>query len=173
MNEINVKIRKLQADAVIPAYATDGASGFDLVACEDIIIAPGGTAKVPLGLAFQIPEGYEMQIRPRSGVTLKTKLRVQLGTVDADYRGEVGVVVDNTMPSAEYYGDFFTIDNLPQHVGIYKEGTYIIRKGDRIAQGIIQTVPSAKFTIVDKLSDTGRGEGGFGSTGVKNAEVGE
>jgi dUTP pyrophosphatase len=87
---MNVKIKKMHPDAIIPSYAKPGDSGFDLVALEDVVIAAGQTKKVPTGLAFEIPDGYEMQIRPRSGLTLNSKLRVQLGTIDAGYRGDEG-----------------------------------------------------------------------------------
>ncbi|WP_407632928.1 dUTP diphosphatase [Bacillus velezensis] len=92
---MNVNIKRLSPDAQIPAYAHATDAGFDLVAAENVIIEPGWAELVPTGLAFEIPEGYEMQIRPRSGITLNTRLRVQLGTVDSGYRGEVGVIVDN------------------------------------------------------------------------------
>jgi len=109
-------------------------------------------------------------VRPRSGITLRTKLRVQLGTVDSSYRGEVGVIVDNI---AEYpcgnESRYLTyIDGLDYRTDgeIYPNDTYLIRKGDRIAQGIIAPVAAANFVEVDELSDTTRGESGFGSTGV-------
>lgn len=142
---IPIKVKKLHPDAVIPKYQTDGSAGFDLHAVEDVVIGTDGTELVRTGLAFEIPQGYEMQIRPRSGLSLKTKLRIANapGTIDSDYRGEVGIVVDNT-----------TV--VP----------HLIRKGDRIAQGVIQAVSRAAFQEVDKLTDTQRGDGGFGSTGV-------
>src|SRR5690625_4442372 len=95
---MNLSVKKLHPDAVIPKYAKKGDSGFDLVAVEDMVIEPGETKLIKTGLAFEIPEGYEIQVRPRSGITLKTKLRVQLGTIDSNYRGEVGVIVDNITP---------------------------------------------------------------------------
>ncbi len=172
---MNVKIKRLNADAVIPQYAHEYDAGFDMVATDDVIIEPGETKLVPTGLAFELPEGYEMQVRPRSGVTLKTKLRVQLGTVDAGYRGEVGVIVDNIegFIEAESIGNFVThIDGqrYPTPDGYhYYEGTYIIRKGDRIAQAVIKQVEHAKFIEVETLEETTRGTGGFGSSGVTNA----
>lgn len=144
---MNVNIKRLNKHAVIPQYAKAGDSGFDLVATEDVIIAPGETALIPTGLAFEIPQGYEMQIRPRSGISLRTKLRVQLGTVDSGYRGEIGVIVDNNH-------------------GV----KYRIEKGYRIAQGVIAPVASATFTEVDELGGSDRGEEGFGSSGVKSFE---
>ncbi|MFB7121683.1 MULTISPECIES: dUTP diphosphatase [Bacillus cereus group] len=146
---LRVKIKRVK-DVELPKYAKPGDSGFDLVAAEDTIIWPGETKVVPTGLAFEIPPGYELQVRPRSGMTRNTKLRVVLGTVDSGYRGEVGVLVDNTeIPKA---------DNMQAHV---------IEKGTRIAQGVIAPVVTAHFEEVDELSDSERGFGGFGSTGVK------
>ncbi len=173
VNDISVKVRKLHPDAVIPQYATMGAAGFDLVAVEDVIIAPGETKKVPLGLAFEIPVGFEIQVRPRSGVSVKTKLRISNapGTVDADFRGEVCVIIDNINPD-EYglAGDTFYLDGTKYKDGErhldYEVGTYIVRKGDRIAQGVLAKVPRASFVEVAELDETERGAGGFGSTGI-------
>lgn len=170
---MNVNIRKLSPDAVIPTYATAGAAGFDLYAAADVIIGPGQTVLVPLGLAFEIPVGYEMQIRPRSGVTLNTKLRVanSPATIDSDYIGEVSVIVDNITP--DIGEDVYAVQ--PLDGGVYAwdigqtfpVGTYIIRKGDRIAQGIIAPVTRVSFTETDEeLTQTERGDGGFGSSGI-------
>ncbi|MDR9792706.1 dUTP diphosphatase [Aeribacillus pallidus] len=171
---INVKIKRLHPDAVIPQYAHEGDAGFDLVAVDDVIIEPGETKLIRTGLAFELPPGYEIQVRPRSGISLKTKLRVVLGTVDAGYRGEIGVIVDNirSLPldeDNEVYltSELETIDGDYVKRGIYADGTYIIRKGDRIAQAVIKQVEQAHLVEVDELSDSERGEGGFGSSGVK------
>lgn len=170
-----VKIKLLNENAVMPTYGSEGAAGFDLYAAEDVIIEPGDTVKVPTGLAFELPPGYEMQIRPRSGVTLKTKLRVQLGTVDADYRGEVGVIIDNVSINA---GERRRVDVDTTYKLVHVDGTdsklgvmnkwpvYRVRKGDRIAQAVIQRLPSVDLVKVDTLGDTERGGAGFGSTGV-------
>lgn len=146
---LRVKIKRVK-DVELPKYAKLGDSGFDLVAAEDTIIWPGETKVVPTGLAFEIPPGYELQVRPRSGMTRNTKLRVVLGTVDSGYRGEVGVMVDNTERPISL--------NMQAHV---------IEKGTRIAQGVIAPVVTAHFVEVDELSDSERGVGGFGSTGTK------
>ncbi|ETB71292.1 dUTP diphosphatase [Bacillus paralicheniformis] len=187
---MNVNIKRLSPDAQIPQYAHASDACFDLVATEDVIIEPGETALVKTGLAFEIPEGYEMQIRPRSGITLKTKLRVQLGTVDAGYRGEVGVIVDNieqkehkierfsvnyTVRTDTCYRTvegalFDTIEGAPENFRWMPIGTYLIRKGDRIAQAVIKSVEQAAFTEVTELGDSDRGAGGFGSSGVKGAK---
>ena len=185
----SVKVKRLHPDAVIPKKAHVHDAGFDLVAVEDTIIEPGETALIKTGLAFELSPGYEMQIRPRSGVTLKTKLRVQLGTVDSNYRGEVGVIVDNVSDKEVYiedgvneYGEMY-VSNRYAHDRIlinidgtkdirideaYLRNTYIIRKGDRIAQAIIQRLPDAELAEVEALGDSERGAAGYGSTGVKS-----
>lgn len=176
--KVNVKIKRLNDAAIIPQYAHEYDAGFDLVATEDVIVEPGETVKVPTGLAFELPPGYEMQIRPRSGITLKTKLRVQLGTVDCGYTGEVGVIVDNIAQKTYTTEDFrfneevdYVVKTIANDTdtthGYHPVGTYIIRKGDRIAQAVINRVESAHFQEVAQLSETTRGAGGFGSSGVK------
>ncbi|CAF1897322.1 Deoxyuridine 5'-triphosphate nucleotidohydrolase [Bacillus subtilis] len=167
---MNVNIKRLSPDAQTPAYAHETDAGFDLVAAADVIIEPGETACVPTGLAFEIPEGYEMQIRPRSGITLKTPLRVQLGTVDAGYRGEVGVIVDNIaeeFDAATVYARRVDGEKVDSPNGLFVlENTYIIRKGDRLAQAVIKPVEQPVFTEVNALGDSDRGADGFGSSGV-------
>ncbi|MFB5588494.1 dUTP diphosphatase [Bacillus cereus] len=164
-----VKIKRLHEDAVIPKYAKPGDSGFDLVAVEDVIIEPGETNVVKTGLAFEIPPGYEMQIRPRSGISRKTKLRVVLGTIDSGYRGEVGVIVDNVWHVTDRSTPRFQlIDGRSEYAGgvHYDKGTYIIRKGDRIAQGVLTAVGHTTFEEVEELTESERGEDGYGSTGT-------
>lgn len=144
MNVI-VGFKQLRSGATVPAYQTPGAAGFDLCAAEDVLVPPGETAIVPTGWAVEIPEGYEIQIRPRSGVALKRPILIPNapGTIDSDYRGEIGVIVRN--------------------VGCFHEN---IAKGDRIAQAVLARVSRAEIVEVDELTDTERGDGGFGSTGV-------
>ncbi|WP_211082474.1 dUTP diphosphatase [Paenibacillus xylanexedens] len=151
---MNVKIKKLHPDATIPVYAKPGDSGFDLIALEDVVIAAGDTKKVPTGLAFEIPDGFEMQIRPRSGLTLNSKLRVQLGTIDAGYRGEVGIIVDHIFNGGDLESIFGTNTDI------------LIEKGMKIAQGVIAPVVRVSFEEAEELSDSERGDGGFGHTGV-------
>jgi len=143
---MNVKIKKLHENAVIPKYQTEGASGFDFHAVEDVTLHPGVTLLVKTGLAFEVPKGYELQVCARSGLSLKTPLRLanSVGRVDSDFRGEVCVIMENLSDNASYQ----------------------IKKGDRIAQGIIAPVVQAKFEVVDQLDVTNRGAGGFGSTGT-------
>lgn len=181
---MNVNIKRLSDEAVIPQYAHANDSGFDLIATEDVVIEPGATVKIPTGLAFQIPPGFELQIRPRSGITLKTKLRVQLGTVDSGFAGEVAVIVDNIGEKSLSYDAHCDVWNVRHNFRplllkgeraqitvddwyYVQENTYLVRKGDRIAQGVIAPVASAVFTEVDSLGDSDRGANGFGSTGIK------
>lgn len=165
-----MKIKLLHPDAVVPKYAKEGDSGFDLVAVEEVTVPAGGTVMVSTGLAFDIPDGYEIQIRPRSGITSKTKLRVALGTIDSGYRGEVKVTVDN-IDQVRYVSrprmmrgimagdeDF----NITVPVG----DRILIEKGTRIAQGVLVPVAKTTFEVVHDLSETDRGTNGFGSTGV-------
>lgn len=146
MSKVNVKCVASKG-AVIPEYKTVGAAGADLYALVDspITLAPGKTAMVPTGLFFEIPEGYEIQIRPRSGLAAKNGVTVlnTPGTIDSDYRGEIKIILINL-------GD----------------KDFVINSGDRVAQMVIAPVIQASFSIVDELSDTTRGSGGFGSTGV-------
>jgi dUTP pyrophosphatase len=128
----------------LPAYATAGAAGMDVVAAEDLILAPGARHAVATGFAIAIPEGYEVQVRPRSGLALKhgiTCLNTP-GTIDSDYRGEVKVILAN--------------------LGGYP---FTITRGERIAQLVAAPVQRAVFAEVEALDDTARGAGGFGSTG--------
>lgn len=151
---MKIRIKKLHEDAVTPQYATHGASGFDLVAIENVSLKSGETKLVRTGLAIDVGDGYELQVRPRSGLSLKTPLRVanSPGTVDADYRGEVCVIMTN---SSQY-----------KTVGASTEYTMCnVKKGDRIAQGVVCPVVRADIEVVDYLDDTDRGNGGFGSTG--------
>lgn len=148
---VDLKIKKLEHfdnDLPLPAYETTGAAGADLRAQlgkgESLVIAPGKRVLVPTGLSFEIPEGYEVQIRPRSGLSFKTQLLVvnSPGTIDCDYRGEVKIIL----------GNFGTEDEIIEH-------------GDRVCQMVIAPVTQAKFVVTDELSSTERGAGGFGSTG--------
>ncbi|MBW8753505.1 MAG: dUTP diphosphatase [Sphingomonadales bacterium] len=128
----------------LPAYATDGAAGMDVLAAEDVTLAPGARHAVATGLALAIPPGYEIQVRPRSGLALKHGISVPNtpGTIDSDYRGELKVILINHGADA-----------------------FDIRRGDRIAQLVLGPVVRASWLKVEELDETQRGEGGFGSTG--------
>lgn len=171
---MNVKIKKLSSDAIIPEYKTGGAAGFDLYASEECVLLAGVTALISTGIAMSIPEGYEMQIRPRSGVTLKTPLRIpnSPATIDSDYRGEVKVMIENAIDTANFTkNEGFYIDGerifFSENTEFDMTGACLIRKGDRVAQGILAPVGHADFEVVDELTDTARGAGGFGHSGVK------
>lgn len=168
---LRVKIKRVK-DVELPKYAKPGDSGFDLVAAEDVVINPGETKVIPTGLAFEIPPGYEMQVRPRSGMTRDTKLRVALGTIDSGFRGEVGVIADNAS-IVEYASQprvlkgAFIGDNDFNVTKVTKYEVIKISKGERIAQGVIAPVIIAHFDEVDELSHSERGTNGYGSTGTK------
>ena len=168
-----VGFKRLSDSATIPTKAHASDSGFDLFASEDVIIEPGETSIVPTGIAVELPEGFEAQVRPRSGVTAKTKLRVQLGTIDNGYTGEIGVIVDNTNEPQMAIKRIWTIDHDygvdgACNIKTLKGGTFVlIRKGDRIAQLVVQALPQFESVEITGFSDDSeRGEGGFGSTGV-------
>ena len=141
---MKLKIKKLKPEALIPSYQTSLAAGFDLHSIEDYILKPMERKLIKTGLAFEIEEGYEVQIRPRSGLAYKHGITVlnSPGTVDADYRGEIMVL----------------LINLGNEI-------FEIKKGDRIAQAVVASVIQAEFEEVSELSATKRGKGGFGSTG--------
>ena len=154
IDKINVKILPMYPDVTIPFYATSGSAGCDVRAYltkengysnGKICIKCGETVAIPTGLKFQLPEGYEMQIRPRSGLSLKTKLRIANGpgTLDSDFTGMLMILLDNISQNTEAYIDH----------------------NDRIAQLVFSPVTTAKFNIVSELNKTERGENGFGSSG--------
>ncbi|MEI3596893.1 MULTISPECIES: dUTP diphosphatase [unclassified Oceanobacillus] len=169
---IKVGFKKLADDAILPARAHYSDSGFDLFANENVTIEPGETVVIKTGIAINLPYGYEAQVRPRSGVTSKTKLRVQLGTIDNSYTGEIGVIVDNTNDfppdvSFRFLGNTFNIngtviDNL---FCKNEHGTYLVKKGDKLSQLVIQKLPQVHAYEIEKLPDTERGSNGFGSSG--------
>ena len=146
MNPITIRLLRLAhgEGLPLPAYATAGAAGMDVVAAEDCAIAPGARAAVATGFALANPDGYEVQVRPRSGLALKygvTCLNTP-GTIDSDYRGEVKVILAN-------------LGSEP----------FAVVRGDRIAQLVPAPVQRAVLDVVETLEDTARGSGGFGSTG--------
>lgn len=146
MKEIDVPTIADGSD-FLPIYATEHAAGADVRAClkEQIVISPGESALVPTGLRFAIPEGYEIQVRPRSGLAFKNQITVlnTPGTIDADYRGEIGVILIN-----------------------HGKNAFTVTPGMRIAQIILAKVERANFCLEASLLSTSRGEGGFGHTGA-------
>lgn len=147
---IEIRLKRLPHGEGLPApsYATAGAAGMDVVSAEDLVLQPGQRYPVSTGFALAIPEDYEIQVRPRSGLAFKHGITLPNtpGTIDCDYRGELKILLVN-------YGD----------------AAFAIHRGDRIAQLILAPVWRAAFTEVAELDDTERGHGGFGSTGVKSA----
>lgn len=145
-NEVPVRVKRLAhgEGLDLPAYATDGAAGMDVVSAEDVTIQPGARHAVATGLAMAIPHGFEIQVRPRSGLALKHGITVPNtpGTIDSDYRGEVGVILIN-----------------------HGAEPFVIQRGERIAQMVIAAHAQAVIAEVESLDDTTRGAGGFGSTG--------
>ena len=149
-NQVAVAIQRLPhgADLPVPAPATGASAGADLVAAvtEPVVLAPGARALIPTGIAIALPRGFEAQVRPRSGLAVKhgVTLLNSPGTIDADYRGEIGVILIN-----------------------HGEEPFTVTRGMRIAQMVIQRVESARWEEVDELAETARGAGGFGSTGLE------
>ena len=143
-----ILIKRLSKEISLPKYETAGSSGMDLAAniTGNISIDPGKTAIIPTGLALSVPKGFEVQIRPRSGLAAKKKISVlnTPGTIDSDYRGEIKVILINQ-----------------------GQETFKVEKGLRIAQMVVCPVVQAQIKEVEDLNETGRGKGGFGSTGSK------
>lgn len=142
-----IKVYNSAKDFALPKYETSGAAGMDVYAVEEVVIYPNSVVAVPTGLYVEVPQGYEIQVRPRSGLSFKTPLRVANapGTIDSDYRGEIKVLLWNTA-----------------------QVSLTIRKGDRIGQIVLQEVPIISWKEVQsiqELTNTSRGVGGFGSTG--------
>lgn len=145
--EVPVRVKRLPhgQGLELPRYATDGAAGMDVLSAEDVVLEPGARHAVSTGLAMAIPENYEIQVRPRSGLALKNGISVPNtpGTIDSDYRGELKVILINFGAEA-----------------------FAISRGDRIAQIVLAPVTRAGWHEVEELDETERGAGGFGSTGV-------
>jgi dUTP pyrophosphatase len=151
IENVFVKIKRLNSefnDIPLPSYSTTGSSGLDIRAAvvEDIFINPGEVILVPTNFSIEIPEGYEIQVRPRSGLAIKNGIGLlnSPGTIDSDYRGEIKIIMFN-----------------------FSKEVFKISRGDRIAQLILAKYYSAKFIESTDLQDSGRGEGGFGHTGRK------
>ncbi|MGB3711037.1 MAG: dUTP diphosphatase [Erythrobacter sp.] len=147
MNDsVGVRLKRLAhgSDLPLPSYATSGAAGMDVVSAEDVTIAPGQRHPVATGLALAIPQGYEFQVRPRSGLALKHGITVPNtpGTIDSDYRGELKILLIN-----------------------HGTADFAITRGDRVAQLVLAPVVQAHWDEVEELDATSRGTGGFGSTG--------
>lgn len=144
MMALKVKIQKISEDAIIPRYAHDGDAGMDVFSTKDCILMPNHRILIGTGLKMEIPNGYELQIRPKSGIALRNGITVlnSPGTNDSNYRGEIGVLLIN-----------------------HSSKPCKIEKGQKLAQFVFNKIETAKFIISEELSKTTRGEGGFGSTG--------
>lgn len=143
INKIPVKVKKLNSDAIIPNYAHPGDAGLDIYSCEDCIIKAGERYLVSTGLSMELPEGYVAFIKDKSGISSKFGITHLAGVIEYTYRGEYKIALLNT-----------------------SKEDYIIKKGDKIAQIVILPVATAEIKEVSELSDTSRGTGGFGSTGL-------
>lgn len=154
MQKIPIKVKKLHPDSRIPEYMTELAAGMDICAFLDaaVTIEPGQRCLVPTGLAFAIPAGYEVQVRPRSGLAIKHGIALvnSPGTIDADYRGEISIILIN-----------------------HGSESFTIHSGDRIAQIVVASVCQAELILVGDISETLRGSGGFGHTGKRGNENGK
>ena len=144
--QLDILVTKLDNDAVIPTYAKPGDAGADLYSISDLVLSPGERALVKTGIAIALPNGYVGLVHPRSGLGLKNGISVvnTPGTIDSGYRGEIGVVLIN--------------HDLHE--------SFQVKKGDRIAQLVIQKVENAQFKMVNQLPESERAAGGYGSTGV-------
>ena len=166
---MKINFKKLSDTAITPRKANYNDAGFDLYADEDVTLAYGETKAVATNIALELPDGYMADVRPRSGLTRDTALRVQYGTVDAGYRGGIGIICENV----DNLYKVKTIDNKLHAIitgdqdAILTYNTAIeIKKGDKIAQLVIQRIPDVELIEADELNETARGAGGFGSTGV-------
>ncbi|MBR7180512.1 MAG: dUTP diphosphatase [Kiritimatiellae bacterium] len=142
---MKVLFKKISPLAQLPSYAHEDDAGMDIKSAEALSVPPGGRALVHTGLVMELPSGYEAQVRPRSGLALKRGITVlnTPGTIDAGYRGEVGVILFNSSPEP-----------------------FAVEIGDKIAQIVVSPVTHAEIALTDDVGSTDRGEGGFGSTGV-------
>lgn len=144
---VKIGVKLLNKDAKPPVFKTEESAGFDIYTTdEDTTVKAGETVKIGTGLAFAIPKGYQIEVRSRSGISLKTKLRVSNapGTIDSDYTGEANIIIDN--------------------IG---SEDIVVEKGTRLAQGVLGRVIPSEFELVESLEETKRGSNGFGHSGLK------
>ena len=155
---MKLKVKRLTETARLPEKAFPTETGFDVFADESVTIYNGETVAVSTGIALEIPDGYYGRLKARSGLTLKTSLRIKEGTIDSSYRGEVKIIAE--IKDYDQGVDRFGF------VTSSKTDEYVIKKGMKIAQLIIQPVPQFEIVEADELSESDRGENGFGSTGL-------
>ena len=160
---VQMPTERVNEEVKFPFYATDGAAGADVYALEDVEIGPGETKIIPTGLKMEIPYGYAVLVQMRSGLAAKTKLRLanSVGLIDSDYRGEIGIILENIEPKIKD----LVLDEEGRATGIEYGRSYSIGKGERIAQLRLVEVPKMAFLEVEKVSETERNIGGYGSTG--------
>lgn len=159
--EIKILVEICRNDVKLPEYANLGDAGMDIRAAEDVDILPGQTVVIPTGLKVAIPVGYEIQVRPRSGVSLKTPLRIvnSPGTIDSGYRDEMGIIMHNSSIEGD---EIYSISDKGNKQGIYR-----IKKGERVAQIVLNEIPVIKWEITDDVNKEGNNRGGgFGSSGT-------
>lgn len=166
---IQIPFVKCHPDAKMPEYAHPDDSGMDVYAVDDYVIRPGETKLIPTGIKVAVPNGYEIQIRPKSGRALKTKMRIanSIGTVDAGFRGELQVIIENIEPPIKDITYDFDDNGRPIITSILRGSDMTIGKGEKFAQLVLMEVPKAVLFQVENLDDTERGNGGFGSTNLK------
>ena len=167
---IKVPIEKCDERAKAPTYANTTDSGMDVYALEDITIAPGETKLIPIGIKVALPRGYELQVRPKSGRSLKSKLRIANtpGTIDAGYRDEIGIIVENIEPVISDISYEYDDEGNLKITSIDFGSSHTIGAGEKFAQLVLAEVPKASWLQVDSVAEIGEDRGGgFGSTGLK------
>ena len=174
-----MKIKKLNKNAIIPTKNME-AAGLDLYALEDVIVKPNEKAKVKTGISVELPKDTFAQVVGRSGISLKTPLNVITGTIDNDYRGDIGVIIHNTSQLEHHSQDLIVRDSYVNTIHFdenkkvikeieeysYPVNTYKIKKGDKIAQLVVMVQPVFSVEEVSELEETDRGNKGFGSSGT-------
>ena len=167
---VQIPVELCHPDAKIPQYANTSDSGMDVYALDDYTIAPGETKLIPTGIKLALPPGYEIQVRPKSGRALKTKLRIANtpGTVDAGYRDEIKVIVENIEPPIKDIEYDFDDNGTPIIKSILHGAAHTIGKGEKFCQLVLMEVPKAALYRVEQVGEIGENRGGgFGSTGLK------
>ena len=167
---VQIPVELCHPDAKIPQYANTSDSGMDVYALDDYTIAPGETKLIPTGIKLALPPGYEIQVRPKSGRALKTKLRIANtpGTVDAGYRDEIKVIVENIEPPIKDIEYDFDDNGTPVIKSILHGAAHTIGKGEKFCQLVLMEVPKAALYRVEQVGEIGENRGGgFGSTGLK------
>ena len=174
---MKINFKKLSDTAITPRKANYNDAGFDLFADEDVTLMYGETKAIATNIALELPDGYMADVRPRSGLTRDTALRVHYGTVDAGYRGGIGIICENANYGEDvYYTEkLFGVANAKSDIDFsvkaneavtkWNSMAYHIHRGDKIAQLVIQKIPDIELIEADELNETARGAGGFGSTG--------